>query len=233
MSNFRETLRNLIGSLSEKNYDGTLAQYRFWLDLGTAHGHISKGQVEDDAEQLIRPDCMKDDGSELIHPTAHLFFRFIGDMEDKLTSRRASEYHKQRCARTVSGCLELNLALVKSGNGWGATKTFLTNINLIARWANLGSVEEAVIHNHILQSLISHPKLHDHQAYALIIFFKLAGATFETYTEPSVLDRCFQLLEGHYAGYGYSYSHNPVKRELTQVRTPRTIKGGHHAEANS
>ena len=58
-------------------------------------------------------------------------------------------------------------------------------INLIACWANLGFVEESVIHNHLLQSLISHPKLYNHQAYALIILFRLAGATFCQGITPS------------------------------------------------
>ena len=78
MSNLRETLRDLIRGLPYRNNDETLAQYRFWLDLGTAHGHISRGQVENDARQLIvPPDQIRDDWTWLIHPTAHLFFRFM------------------------------------------------------------------------------------------------------------------------------------------------------------
>jgi len=91
-------------------------------------------------------------------------------------------------------------------------------MNFIARWANLGFVKEAVIRDHILQSLISHPKLYDHQADALIILFKLAGATFETYADPSVVDRCFQLLQGH-------YTRNSEKRKMVQVHTPHVVKG--------
>ena len=34
----RETLGNLVRNLSEENYDGSLAQYRFWLDIGVFHG---------------------------------------------------------------------------------------------------------------------------------------------------------------------------------------------------
>ena len=59
--------------------------------------------------------------------------------------------------------------------------------NLIAHWAKLGFVEEDVIRNHILQSLISHPRLCGHQAGALIILLKLAGATFEAYAYPSMV----------------------------------------------
>ena len=224
MSNLRETLRNLIENLSEKNYEETLAQYRFWLDLGIAHGHVVQGQVENDARQLIQPDQMRNDG-EFTHPTAHLFFRFVRDMEDRMVSRSASEYHKHQCAKAVADCFEINLELVKNGSGWSGS--FLTDINLIAHWANLGFVEESVIRNHILQSLISHPKLHNHQADALVILFRLAGATFETYADPSVLDRCFQLLEGHCS---HGSAKLLVKRKVKQVRIPRVVKGGYRAE---
>ena len=213
MSNLRETLRDLVRSLSEENYDRSLAQYRFWLNIGAAYGHINQDQVENDAWGIQHLDY----GSSPIHPTAHLVFRFIGDMEDHLISRSASEYHRQSCANGVAWHFEQNLALVKNNycHLWGP---FLTQINFIARWANLGFVEEAAIRNHILQSLISHPRLHDHQADALIVLFKLAGATFGTYVDSSVVDRCFQLLMGHYDCHS-------AKGKLIQVRTPRIVKG--------
>jgi len=211
MSDLRETLRDLIENLSEENYDRSLAQYRFWLDIGAAYGHINKNQVENDAWTIRQPDY----DTLPIHPTAHLFFRFVEDIEDHLTSRSASEYHRQSCASVVAWCFEQNLTLVKrpesSQPGW-----LLTKMNFIARWANLGFVEEAAIRNHILQSLISHPTLYDHQADALIILFKLAGATFGTYADPSVVDRCLQLLKGHYDCYS-------AKGGLIQVRMPRIV----------
>ena len=103
--------------------------------------------------------------------------------------------------------------------------------NLLAHWANLGYVEEATIRDHILQSLISHPNLYDHQADALIVLFRLAGATFEAYADPSAVDRCFQLLKGHsyILPYGDYYQSDReknddyvrVRKELVQVRVPR------------
>ena len=115
---------------------------------------------------------------------------------------------------------------------------FYTNTNLIARYINLGYLEQAVIRNQILQSLTSHPRLGDHQADALIILFKLAGATFEAYADPSVVNRCFKLLKGHsyHNQYRVKYESNPswygqaeldransydmMKRERVQVREP-------------
>ena len=75
---------------------------------------------------------------------------------------------------------------------------FLADVNFIVHWVNLGYVEEFPIRNRILQSPTSHPKLYWHQADVLLILFKLAGAKFEEYAGPSVVDRCFELLEGYY-----------------------------------
>jgi len=111
----------------------------------------------------------------------------------------------------------MNLSLVRSWNSSGKP-TFLTNVNLIAHWANLGYVEEEVIRDQILQSLVSRPILHDHQVDALIILFKLAGATFGAYTDPSVVGCCFELLKGL-----CNRTQNLMKRELIQVRTPTQL----------
>ena len=222
-----KTLQNLIKNISEQNYDETLAQYRFWLDLGAAHGHIHESQAYNDAWQITSLNRSVNEGAQLIHPTLDLFFRFVGDMEDKIRSRCASDYHKAHCTKAVASCFEQNLSLVKPGASWQKGQFFLS-MNLIARWANLGFVEEAVIRNHILQSLISHPNLHDHQADALIILFKLAGATFKTYVEPSVFDRSFQLLQGHYR----HISASSEKRKLIEVRVPRLAKDGRLAEVD-
>ena len=109
----------------------------------------------------------------------------------------------------VQGC-ERQLEGWRYYDYWSAVDS-----NLIARWANSGHVDQATIRNHILQSLISHPKLYDHQADALIILFKIAGATFEAYADPSVVDRCFELLKNY-------YDRNSVKGRLVQVRPPRS-----------
>ena len=89
---------------------------------------------------------------------------------------------------------------------------FCTDANFLAHFVNMGYVKEAVICDHILQSLISHPEgLASHQADALVILFKLGGATFEKYVDPSVVDRCFELLK-------YRYADHPARNQLAQVR---------------
>ena len=124
-------------------------------------------------------------------------------LQSRLSTRTLREFFKNNL-RSLGGCTDI--------------VDFYTDANLIAHWANLGYVEEAAIHNHILQSFISHPKLYDHQADALIILFKLAGATFDAYTDPSVVDRCFELLKGH--SYTLPYpNHTQAHRNYVQQRT--------------
>jgi hypothetical protein len=209
MSNLRDTLRDLVEKLSEENYDESFAQYRLWFDIGDAHRHLCQNQLDMDIERIVRPESLKD----LIHPTAHLLIRFIGDAEaDQKISRHASGLHRRRSMSALGSFFEVNLSLVRSANYSSWKPYFLTNVNLIARWVNLGHVEEETIRNRILQSLIAHPKLHDHQVDALAVLFKLAGATFGTYADPSTVDRCFELLKG------YS-SHDLVKMRLIRVST--------------
>ena len=107
----------------------------------------------------------------------------------------------------------------KTSDAWTPLlRGFCEDTNLVAHWTNLGLVGEAAIRNHILQSLISHPMLYNHQADALIVLFKLAGAAFEAYAGPSVVDRCLELLNGR-------YSHDSVKGGLIRVRKPHHVEG--------
>ncbi|KAF9646056.1 hypothetical protein BDM02DRAFT_3189179 [Thelephora ganbajun] len=200
MSYLRRILSNLAKDLSEANYNESFAQYSFWLDIGGTHGHIYQDQVNGDIGQIVHPDSLRVGRGGLIHPTAHLFIRFIGDVEaDRKISRHVLGLHQRRCTGAVNGFFEENLRVMEDRWGSSTSASFLTDVNLIAHWANLGYVEGGTIRNHILQSLISHPSLYDHQADALIILFKLAGATFGAYTDPSVVDRCFELFKNHYS----------------------------------
>ena len=219
MSTFEDIFRGLAEGLSEENYDKSFAQYRIWLEIGSAYGHINiKDQLDRDVARIARPNALK----EFINPTTHLLIRFIGDVEaDQKISRHALGLQRRHCTTVLQRFVGGNLSHV----GWKSENrtSFLTTVNFIAHWANLGYVEEVVIRDHILQSLISHPKLYDHQAEALIVLFKLAGTTFETYTDPSVINRCFELLKGQ---YGY-YSAN---KKVVQVRAPCLVKGSDPAE---
>ena len=76
----------------------------------------------------------------------------------------------------------------------------LIGTNFFTHLINLGYVGEAVIRQ----------RPYDHRADALIIIFKLAGATFDIDAGPSVVDRCFELLD--------LYSYHPAKNNLIEVR---------------
>ena len=181
--------------LSNENYAQTLAFYRLWLDIKQTHHHQIPSDRFLEAIWNIRWKSPSMKGGQVIHPTARLILRFASDVEsDHLLAPHSPELQSRICARILQEFFNGNLqACCRRVD---EDKTCL-DANLVAHWVNLGCVEEAVIRNHILQSLISHPKLYDHQADALVILFKLAGATFGAYADPSVIDRCLELLKDH------------------------------------
>ena len=150
-----------------------------------------------------------------------MIVRFITDVDAESDSTPGL----QSCLsiRILNEFFSSNLRIINDAGDQEAN--FLTDANLIAHWANLGCVEETTIRNYILQSLISRPRLFDLLAQALIIMFKIAGATFEAYVDPAVIDRCFNLL-------GALYSRDSAKGRLVQVCAPRPVKGGHQAKTN-
>ena len=207
MSNLRETLRDLARKLSEENYDESFPHYRFWLGLGRARGKLTvQNQVDDDMWQIVRTDSSKN----LINPTTRLFIRFIGDIEgDQKIAGHASGLHRRYCESTLDRFFERNLALAKS---WDKDRSsFFTDVNLIAHWINLGYVDKALTRDYILPSLISHPRAYVQGVEALIILFKLAGATIEAYVSQSVVDHCLESLKIQYHG-------DSMEGKLVQVR---------------
>ena len=207
MQTIEEALGFVVGGLSDQNYTESLAFYRFWLGVGGAYLEIPSDQIfsaiwnHRAAASSINASCGK-----LLHASAHLILRFASDAEsDHVLAPHSSRLQSRLCARTLREFSSNNLMIARYKAGWDTVSGFCADVNLIAHWANLGYVEEAAIRNHVLQSLISHPKLYAHQAVALIILFQLAGATFEAYVDPSVIDRCFELLKAHSASYPPDY----------------------------
>ena len=227
-------LGSVIRNLSDENYTESFASYRLWSDIGetyyrTPPSRSIYGTPPSQTFDVIWDNRAAtgsiDPGSgQLIHSTAHLILRFARDAEsDHVLARRSSGLQSSLRARSLQEFFSHNVKAPPSG--WGGEKTdgFHADANFIAHWANLGYIEEAAIHNHILQSLISHPQLGDRRADALIILFKLAGATFEAYADPSVVDRCFELLKHH-------YDDKPTKKQLVQVCKPRVVNGAQQAK---
>ena len=232
MEEIDKALGSTVGALSDENYAQSLDFYRFWFDIGQTYYQFPSDQVFNAIWNNRAKGSMIEPGSgKIFHSAAHLILRFASDAEsDNLLAPYSAGLQNRLCARSLREFFGNNL--ITARGGW--TYEFYADANLIAHWANLGYVEEAAIRNHILQSLIIHPKLHSHQAFALIVLFKLAGATFEAYVDPSVVDRCFDLLKIHSSSY---FGENDVRyqREPTrtiQVRAPCAPKGGHRTKPN-
>jgi len=228
MTNVDRTLNRVVGRLSDQNYSQSFAFYRLWFNLGRKHLQIPSNGIFDTIWNSRAKSLAAFGDGGLTHPSAHLILRFARDAgSDQILAPHSSGLQSRLSARLLRDFFNNNLELVENGKTRGNEGGFYADVNLIARWANLGYVEEATIRHEILQSLISHPTLWDHQAGSLIILFKLAGATFEAYADPSVIDRCFELLKDHYnrdsTGMGLTPRHfvqssGSVKMGLVRVR---------------
>jgi len=195
MRTIGEALGLVVGGLSDQNYAQSLGFYRFWLDTGRTYIQIPSDQIFDAIWNNRVAASINHDCGLLIHPAAHSIPRFASDAaSDPILAPYGPELQSRLCAKSLQEFFSNNLMVAKYKE---PVHELYADANLIAHWANLGYVEEAAIRDHILQSLIAHPKLYDYQVDVLIILFKLAGATFEAYTDPSVFDRCFKLLKGH------------------------------------
>ena len=207
-------LDSVIAKLSDENYAESFDFYRLWFDIGQTYYQIIAPDQVIDALWKGRTPTNPTPG-ELIHSIARLIVRFASDAEsDHILAPHSSGLQSRLCTKSLQEFFSSNMTVAQEA-GSRSSFTVSKNANLIAHWANLGHVEEATIRNHILQSLISHSKLYEHQAEALIILFKLAGATFETYAGPLVVDRCFKLLKDRYA-------RDSVKGRLVKVRAMGT-----------
>ena len=220
----------VIRNLSNQNYVQSLARYRFWLDIGRIYYQIPSDQILNViwSNRVATSPLLDPGGGQLIHSNAHLILRFARDAESgNILVPHSSGLQSRLCARSLREFFSNNVETVWSGlvdNKWDRADSFHADTNLIAHWANLGYIEETVIRDHILQSLISQSALWDHQADALVILFKLAGATFGAYADPSVVDRCFQLLNDHFLKLDGRYGRNSARKGLMQVRVPRVLK---------
>jgi len=228
MEEINATLGLVVGRLSDENYAQSLDFYRFWFGIAQTYHQIPSDQIFDTIWENRETNSINVVRGPLIHPTAHLIVRLASDAEsDNLLAPYSSGIQNRLCTRSLQQFFSDNLSTARRiMNGYAdqASNRFCVDTTLIAHWANLGYMEESAIRSHILQSLISHPTFYDHQADALIILFKLAGATFEVYADPSVVDRCFELLKGHCYAPPYSdrdqryREYHGLRGELRQVR---------------
>ena len=243
MAGIERRLHSVVANLSDDNYAQSLILYRLWSHIGPTYNQIPSDRIFDAIwnNRGLGSQLNPREG-KLIHSGAHLILRLAKDVESEhVLALHASGLRSRLCARSLQDFFDDNMGAVcvrESDPDISIDNNFFAEANLVAHLANLGYVEEAAIRHHILQSLISDQKLYDHQADALIILFKIAGATFEAYADPSVVDRCFDLLRHHRyfnpygSGYSTSYINSYIKTrgEPLQVRAYHVVKGGHRAE---
>ena len=232
------SLMKLVYGISEENYDRTFSAYRFWIKLGTARGVVSNDQLYNDIlgsvtttqNRITTPQWDFNSTmyynnvnqyvprGQLIHGGTRLLPRFITDAElDPALSTYANGLHDRLCRESLEQFFKKNLDYIPGG--WeGPTSEqsceFYTWVNLIAHWVNLGYVKLEDIRDHILQSLAFQPTVHPHQLNSLMILLKISGATFAAYVDPSVMDRCCDLLKPS------NVSGQLVPFELAEVRVP-------------
>ena len=193
MLDIEPVLSPLVSSLSDKNYETSLACYEFWVELGQTYSQIPSGLIFDTIREHKASLCPPE-GS--IFPTPPLILRFARDAESSpILAPHSVGLLNRLCTSTLQGFFHTGIGTTYTSSGYRTSH--LVSANLVAHCANLGYIEETAIRNHIIQSLISYPYLHDHLAEALIVLFKIAGATFAAYADPSVIDRCLDLLKGH------------------------------------
>ena len=231
-------LIKLVYDIYEGNYDRTFSAYRFWIKLGTTRGGVSNDQLYEDilgsfakghsritTPWLDRHSTIQYDNvnqnvprGHLIHSGAHLLPRFITDAElDPVLSTYAIGLHDRLCRESLDQFFRQNLDYIPGE--WEEPTSeqlceFYTRVNLIAHWVNLGHVQLEDVRNHILQSLAFHPPVHPHQLNSLMIFLRISGATFAAYVDPSVMDRCCDLLKPS------NLSFKLVPFYLAEVRAP-------------
>ena len=207
-------LELVFRDLSDENYAESFDFYRLWFDIGHAYHQIPSDHIFNIIWRYKSKGSTIDPSRGQLIYLADLVLRFASDAEsDHILAPHTSKLQSRLSTRALQEFFANNMAVMR-----GRESPDYTIVSLIAYWANLGHVEEVAVRNHILQSLISHPTLHDHQAYALIILFKLAGATFEAYVEPPVVDRCFELLKGHCIHDLGRYGNNVGRRELERTK---------------
>jgi len=194
MQYIRNALGSVFSRLSDEHYEQSFAFFRLWFGIAQTHSQIPHDLIFD---TIYNRRATGFSHSDSIYPAAYLILRLVSDAEsDPILAPHSAGLRSRFCTRVLQEFFDEDLKVVYY-DGHGPWNSYYMDVNLIAHCANLGYMEEDTIRSHILQSLISHQRLYDHQADALIILFKIAGATFGAYADPTVIDRCFELLKKH------------------------------------
>ena len=202
MQNIQKGLGLTITNLSDQNYEKSLTYFRVWSEVGQTHFQLSADQIFD---AIYEQRASGASYYTSTYPKADLILRLIDHIEsDAILALQCAGFRSRFCAKILQNFFGSDMGVVHPNPNYGSIPNdYYPDVNYIAYCANLGYMEEYTIRNHILQSLISHTKMYEHQVTALAILFKIAGPTFEAYADPVVITRCFEILNGHqYSGWG-------------------------------
>ena len=187
-------LGSVFSTLSDQSYEKSFAYFRLWFEIGQTYSQIPPDLI---FNTIFANRTAGSSDSNSIYPTAHLVLRLVNDAEsDPILAPHSTRLRNRFGARILQQFFDDDLYGVYIDSS--IPSRFYVDTNLIAHYANLGCIEEDTIRNYILQSLISHTKVRDHQVIALAILFKIAGATFGAYVDPAVVDRCFELFKNRH-----------------------------------
>lgn len=203
MEGIQKGLKSKIANLSDQNYETSLKYFRFWSEIGHTHFQLSADVIFDTIHGY-RVSSLVSHGTA-IYPKTGLILRFIDDIEsDPTFVPHCAGFRGRFCVKILQSFFDNDMDGVYPSRMYASVpETYYADVNYVAHCANLGYIEENTIRNHLLQSLLSHDKMHEHQVSALAILFKLAGATFGAYADPAVIDRCFGVFDSQlYSGWG-------------------------------
>jgi len=237
MRTIGEALGFVVGKLSDQDHAQSLVFYRFWFETGGSYLEIPSHHIFDaiwnhrEAVSSINPGY-----GRIFHASAHLILRFASDAEsDRILAPYSSGLQSRLCAKSLREFSSSDLMLAPhDGNAEASFSIQTSNSSrtgpISDTWKKLRFATTSC------GRLSSHPKPCTHQIHVLIILFKVAGATFEAYVDPSVVDRCFELLKTHTGSYPPDYSgYDRAEFELKTtilVGVPCVSKGSHRTKAN-
>ena len=198
MSNIGGALGSVIRNLSEENYEQSLVQYRLLFNIAQTCSQIPSDLIFDTIWKQISDRLLPlQDNQYAFYPASRLVLRFASDAEsDSVLAPHSAGLRSRLCTGILRQFFDHGMGVLYRGHS--RDSNYLLDANLIAHAANLGYIEETVIREHILQFLIDSPstQITNYKALVLFVLFRIAGATFDKYTDHPVADRCFELLKG-------------------------------------
>ena len=193
MQNIQKGLGLTITNLSDQNYEKSLTYFRFWFEVGHTHLQLHADQIFD---MIYEGRASGLSNYASVYPKTALILRLINSLEsDPTLAPECAGFRNLFCYKILQNFFDNDMGAVLSNSSYNAVPNgYYADVNYVAHCANFGYMEETTIRNHILQSLVSHTRMLEHQVTALAILFKIAGATFEAYADPAVVNRCFEIF---------------------------------------